>query len=75
MSLSRDMLEQRLVEAYVDAGPEMVELLEAKTPVQFYAVPGMPDYHPEFPGGSPAAGGRSSARSTRSTSSASGRRG
>src|SRR6266511_4117049 len=35
MSLSRDMLERRLVEAYVDAGPEMVELLEAKTPVQF----------------------------------------
>ena len=53
MSLSRDMLERRLVEAYVDAGPDMVELLEAKTPVQFYAVAGMPDYHPEFPGGSP----------------------
>ena len=56
MSLSRDMLERRLVEAYVDAGPEMVELLEAKTPVQFYAVAGMPDYHPEFPGGSPGGG-------------------
>jgi 3-oxosteroid 1-dehydrogenase len=56
MSLSRDLLEPRLVEAYVDAGPEMVELLEAKTPVQFYAVPGMPDYHPEFPGGSPEGG-------------------
>ena len=56
MSLSRDMLERRLVEAYVDAGPEMVELLEAKTPVQFYAVAGMPDYHPEFPGGSPDGG-------------------
>src|SRR4249919_3731502 len=51
MSLSRDMMERRLVEAYVDAGPEMVELLASKTPVQFYAV-GMPDYHPEFPGGS-----------------------
>jgi 3-oxosteroid 1-dehydrogenase len=56
MSLSRDMLEQPLVEAYIDAGPEMVELLEAKTPVQFYAVAGMPDYHPEFPGGSPGGG-------------------
>ena len=56
MSLSRDLLEQPLVEAYVDAGPEMVELLEAKTPVQFYAVAGMPDYHPEFPGGSPEGG-------------------
>ena len=30
----------------------MVSFLEANTPVQFYAVPGMPDYHPEFPGGS-----------------------
>jgi len=57
MSLSRDLLEERLVEAYVDAGPEMIELLEAKTPVQFYAVAGMPDYHPEFPGGS-VGGGR-----------------
>lgn len=45
MSLSRDMLEERLVEAYVDAGPEMIDLLEAKTPVRFYPV-GMPDYHP-----------------------------
>ena len=56
MSLSRDMLDQRLIEAYVDAGPEMVTFLELNTPVQFYAV-GMPDYHPEFPGGS-VAGGR-----------------
>ncbi len=56
MSLSRDLLERPLVEAFVDAGPEMVELLEAKTPVQFYAVDGMPDYHPEFPGGSPGGG-------------------
>jgi succinate dehydrogenase/fumarate reductase flavoprotein subunit len=56
LSLSRGLLEPRLVEAYVDAGPEMVELLEAKTPVQFYAVAGMPDYHPEFPGGSPEGG-------------------
>ena len=53
MSLSRGLLEERLVGAYVDAGPEMVELLEAKTPVQFYALAGMPDYHPEFPGSSP----------------------
>lgn len=56
MSLSRDLLEPRLVEAFVDAGPEMVDFMEAKTPVQFYAVDGMPDYHPEFPGGSPGGG-------------------
>lgn len=57
MSLSRGLLDQRLVEAYVDAGPEMVTFLEANSPVQFYAVGGMPDYHPEFPGGS-VEGGR-----------------
>ena len=56
MSLSRGMLDASLVEAYVDAAPEMVSLLEANTPVQFYSVPGMPDYHPEFPGGSPEGG-------------------
>lgn len=56
MSLSRGLLDQDLVEAYVDAGPDMVRLLEARTPVTFYAVPGMPDYHPEFPGGSPDGG-------------------
>ena len=57
MSLSRDLLDRDLVEAYVDGGPEMVEFLESRSPVQFYAVPGMPDYHPEFPGGN-ADGGR-----------------
>lgn len=56
MSLSRGIIEARLAEAYVDAGPEMVDFFEAKTPVQFYAVDGMPDYHPEFPGGSPGGG-------------------
>jgi succinate dehydrogenase/fumarate reductase flavoprotein subunit len=56
MSLSRGMLERELVEAYVDGGPEMVSFLEANSPVQFYAVPGMPDYHPEFPGGRPEGG-------------------
>jgi len=56
MSLSRGMLDRDLVAAYVDAGPEMVEFLEARTPVQFYAVAGMPDYHPEFPGGNPQGG-------------------
>ena len=56
MSLSRGMLDRDLVAAYVDAGPTMVEFLEARTPVQFYAVAGMPDYHPEFPGGNPQGG-------------------
>ena len=56
LSLSRDMLELDLVQAYVDAGPGMVEYLETRTPVRFYALAGMPDYHPEFPGGRPGGG-------------------
>ena len=57
MSLSHDMIEERLAESYVDAGPEMVKFLEERTPVQFYSVPEFPDYHAEFPGGS-VRGGR-----------------
>ena len=56
MSLSRGLLDLELVTAYVDAGPEMVNRLEAIAPIEFYAVGGMPDYHPEFPGGSPGGG-------------------
>jgi len=56
MSLSRDMISQMLAEAYVDAGPEMVRFIEKCSPVEFYSVAGMPDYHPEFPGGSPGGG-------------------
>ena len=56
LSLSHDMIAPELAEAYVDAGPEMVRFLEANTPVEFYAVEGMPDYHPEFPGGNPNGG-------------------
>ncbi|MGE0668807.1 MAG: FAD-dependent oxidoreductase [Sphingomonadales bacterium] len=56
MSLSRGLMFQDLTEAYVDAGPEMVRFLEERTPVQFYSVKDMPDYHPEFPGGSPKGG-------------------
>jgi 3-oxosteroid 1-dehydrogenase len=56
MSLSRDLIDPKIAEAYVDAGPEMVRFLEERTPVQFYSVKDMPDYHPEFPGGSPKGG-------------------
>ncbi|MGE0666223.1 MAG: FAD-dependent oxidoreductase [Sphingomonadales bacterium] len=55
-SLSRGLIDPVLVDAYVDAGPEMVTFLESRTPVQFYSVKEMPDYHPEFPGGSPGGG-------------------
>jgi 3-oxosteroid 1-dehydrogenase len=56
MSLSHGLIDRGLAETYVDAGPEMVRFLADRTPVQFYAVRGMPDYHPEFPCGRPGGG-------------------
>jgi len=58
MSLSHDMIDPKLAEAFVDTGPEMIEWLEAKTPLRLHLVTGFPDYHPERPGGLPR-GGRS----------------
>ena len=46
-----------MAEAFVDTGPEMIDWLEAHTPVRFVAVPDFPDYHPEHEGGK-AQGGR-----------------
>jgi succinate dehydrogenase/fumarate reductase flavoprotein subunit len=57
-SLSHDLIDPALAEAFVDHGPEMVRWMEANTPAQFQLVPEFPDYHPEFPGGKPG-GGRS----------------
>jgi len=54
--LSLDRTEDRLLEAFVDHGPEAVRFLEAQTPLRFVALR-YPDYHPEFPGGK--RGGRS----------------
>ncbi|MGC8511992.1 MAG: FAD-dependent oxidoreductase [Acidimicrobiales bacterium] len=56
MSLSRGTIEERLAEAFVDAGPRMVEYLDAKAGTDFYSVRGFPDYHPEHPGGLPGGG-------------------
>lgn len=67
MSLSRGMIEQRLIEAYIAAGPEMVRFLDAKAGTEFYAVKDFPDYHPEHPGGCPTAAAPSNARSSHST--------
>ncbi len=57
MSLSRGTIEERLAEAFIDAGPEMVSYLDKAAGTDFYAVRGFPDYHPEHPGGL-AEGGR-----------------
>lgn len=45
------------VEAFLSAGPRMVEFFERETAMQFVAVPEFSDYHPDAPGGRP--GGRS----------------
>lgn len=38
------------IEAYLDAGPRMVDFLEQHTEVRFMASPNFPDYHSEAPG-------------------------
>ncbi|MFH5821853.1 FAD-dependent oxidoreductase [Georgenia sp. AZ-5] len=57
-SLSHGMILPELAEAFVRTGPELVDWLETRTPLQLRLVPGFPDYHPERPGGKPR-GGRS----------------
>ncbi|SFJ54044.1 FAD-dependent oxidoreductase [Celeribacter neptunius] len=44
-------------EAFLDAGPEMIDFMERNTHVRFEASPAFSDYHPDAPGGVP--GGRS----------------
>lgn len=56
MSLSRGLLEERLVGAYLAAGPQMVRHLDEHAGTEFYAVRDFPDYHPENPGGKPDGG-------------------
>ena len=43
-----------LVELYVDTAPEVIEYLEAKTPLRFYAPTTFNDYFEDIPGGKPA---------------------
>ena len=57
-SMSHDLIEPHMAEAFVDAGPLMVRYLCENTPVNFRAIPDFPDYHAEFPGGK-TGGGRS----------------
>jgi 3-oxosteroid 1-dehydrogenase len=50
-SLSHGLIERPMIEAYADTAPEVVDWLEAHTPVRFETLAGMSDYHPEHPGG------------------------
>jgi len=56
-SMSNGLIAPDMAAAYVDAGPEMLAFLEARTPVKFMVVPHFPDYHPEQPGAA-SRGGR-----------------
>lgn len=58
LSMSHGLMDESLVHAFVETGPQMVRWLEQHTPVQFQSVGAFPDYHPEHPGGKPR-GGRS----------------
>ena len=57
-SLSHGLIDPATAETFVDTGPEFLEWVQRTTPVRFHVVPGLPDYHPEHPGGKPK-GGRS----------------
>ncbi|ODU01884.1 MAG: hypothetical protein ABS81_19410 [Pseudonocardia sp. SCN 72-86] len=57
-ALSHGLIDRDLAETFVDTGPEFLAWAHARTPLHFHVVPGLPDYHPEHPGGKPK-GGRS----------------
>lgn len=57
LSLSHGLVDERLVETLVRAGPEVVAWLERATPLRFRVVEGFPDYQSEHPGGK-GGGGR-----------------
>src|SRR3954466_14033822 len=57
-AIGNGTISDEMAETYVDRGPEMVRYLHDRTPVQFYALPDFPDYHPEQVGAM-GEGGRS----------------
>jgi 3-oxosteroid 1-dehydrogenase len=56
MSLSHDLLDETLIRALVETGPNLVDWLDRETSLELLLVPGYPDYHPENPGGMPKGG-------------------
>jgi len=57
-SLAPNQLDPVTLEAFLSGGPEMLHHLAERTPVKLRALPGFPDYQPDFPGAR-MAGGRS----------------
>jgi succinate dehydrogenase/fumarate reductase flavoprotein subunit len=56
-ALGHGRVEDRFVRAIVENGSKMVDYLEENSHVTFDSIPGLPDYHPEHPGGK-VGGGR-----------------
>jgi succinate dehydrogenase/fumarate reductase flavoprotein subunit len=52
-ALAGERSERKLREAFVSAGAEMLEFLEARTDLRFNPYPGQPDYRQELPGAAP----------------------
>ncbi|SFI94556.1 FAD-dependent oxidoreductase [Bradyrhizobium sp. Gha] len=50
-------IDEQKAAAYIHYAPEMLDFMQSKSQAQFDALPSMPDYHPDYPGGSK--GGRS----------------
>lgn len=57
MSMSRGVMDEKLVRAFVQAGPKVVDFLDEVAGTEFSVSVGIPDYHPERPGAK-AEGGR-----------------
>jgi 3-oxosteroid 1-dehydrogenase len=57
-SLSLGLIDEEFIDLIVTEGPDLVRWLESVSPLRFDALIGLPDYHPEKPGGKPG-GGRS----------------
>ena len=55
-SLGRGNVDESLIRAFVDNGPRMAEYVEKYGGLEFFAVPGLPDYYPNNPGGRPGGG-------------------
>ncbi|MGV1047025.1 MAG: FAD-dependent oxidoreductase [Solirubrobacterales bacterium] len=50
-SLAHGTADLDLARVWFERGPELVDWLAASTPIQLKLVPGLPDKHPEHPGG------------------------
>lgn len=57
-SLSLGLMDDALVDSFIEGGQRMIDFVEANSPVRFAIAEGFPDYYPENPGGRPH-GGRS----------------